>query len=86
MIEVHCTASLERLHSLGTDTLVIRANPRGGWSGYLDFLEVQFLDHKDTCGQIESSIYPPGKALAYPFLDGWDFLVMSFSPGILERP
>jgi len=53
MIDVHCTSPLERLHSLSTDTLVIRANPKGGWTGYLDFSEVQILSLENTCGQIE---------------------------------
>ena len=53
MIDVHCTSPLERLHSLGANTLVIRANPKGGWTGYLDFSEVQILSLENTCGQIE---------------------------------
>ena len=70
MIEVSCTAPLARLHSLGTDTLVIRANPKGGWTGYLDFSEVQILCLENTCGQIEklSSSSPKSNGLSF---SGW---------------
>jgi len=54
MIEVHCKAPLERLHPLGIDTLVIRVNPKGGWTGYLDFSEVQIFSLENTFGQIEN--------------------------------
>ena len=70
MIEVHVTAPLERLHSLGTDTLVIRANPKGGWTGYLDFSEVQILSLENSCGQIEklNSSYKQCTGLSF---SGW---------------
>ena len=53
MIEVPCTAPLERLHSIGADTLIVRANDKGGWTGYLDFSKVQIFNHEDTSGQVE---------------------------------
>ena len=53
MINVLCTAPLERLHSLGVDTLSIRANQEGGWTGYLDFSDIQILDDKLTSTQVE---------------------------------
>jgi para-aminobenzoate synthetase component 1 len=70
MIDVHCTSPLERLHSLGADTLVIRANPKGGWTGYLDFLEVKILSFENTCGQIEklNSSSPKSNGLSF---SGW---------------
>ena len=70
MIDVHCTSPLERLHSLGTDTLVIRANPKGGWTGYLDFSDIQILSLENTCGQIEylNSFSPKSHGLSF---SGW---------------
>ena len=70
MIDVHCTSPLERLHSLGADTLVIRANPKGGWTGYLDFSDIQILSLENTCGQIEklSSSSPKSNGLSF---SGW---------------
>ena len=70
MIDVHCTSPLERLHSLGTNTLVIRANPKGGWTGYLDFSDIQILSLENTCGQIEklSSSSPKSNGLSF---SGW---------------
>ena len=70
MIDVHCTSPLERLHSLGTDTLVIRANPKGGWTGYLDFSDIQILSLENTCGQMEklSSSSPKSNGLSF---SGW---------------
>ena len=70
MIDVHCTSPLERLHSLGANTLVIRANPKGGWTGYLDFSEVQILSLENTCGQIEklNSSSPKSNGLSF---SGW---------------
>ena len=70
MIDVHCTSPLERLHSLGTDTLVIRANPKGGWTGYLDFSDIQILSLENICGQIEylNSFSPKSHGLSF---SGW---------------
>jgi len=70
MIDVHCTSTLERLHSLGTDTLVIRANPKGGWTGYLDFSEVQILSLKNTFGQIEN-LNSSSKQVSGLSFSGW---------------
>ena len=85
MIEVHVTAPLERLHSLGTDTLVIRANPKGGWTGYLDFSEFRFSVLRIPADRLNILTRSPQKAMGYLFPDGWDFLDTSFLPGILEQ-
>jgi para-aminobenzoate synthetase component 1 len=87
MIDVHCTSPLKRLHSSGTDTLVIRANPKGGWTGYLDFSEVHVLSFENTCGQIEklSSSSPKSNGLSFSGwvgFFGYEFLARHFGANL----
>tara|TARA_B100002019_G_scaffold126109_1_gene108589 strand:+ start:9262 stop:10506 length:1245 start_codon:yes stop_codon:yes gene_type:complete len=87
MIEVSCTAPLERLHSLGTDTLVIRANPKGGWTGYLDFSKIQILDHENTGKQIEKLNSSENQSTGLSFSGwvgffGYEFLAKHFGASL----
>ena len=82
MIEVPCTASLEPPfigRILWSSGQIRKADGRA-----ISIFQSSDSHLENTADRLKSSTRLK-KAMGYLFLDGWDFLVMNFLPGISER-